>query len=114
MGRVMRGLQFLVCQLGGASVQLLWFHAIFLIMKTDQEAMIFIQQPLEVLPLSGEFIEQSRQMGFSTLKEIIDTGGAKVVKKKRFTYRWFGELLNFLESEQLLHLFPTKPSNTAR
>jgi len=48
-------------------------------------------------------------MGFNTLKDITDKGWIALMQQKGFNFRWLGELMRLLESNQLVHQLQAKP-----
>jgi len=52
--------------------------------------------PLIEIGFSEQFCNCSDIMGFTTLKEIVDTPTDKLLRKKAFNYKWLGELTEVL------------------
>jgi hypothetical protein len=68
----------------------------------------FIDLLIEQLPVSDYFKSKSIELGFSTLREITDIGWGKLLKKEKFCYSWFNELVRLLKVRGLLALLETK------
>ncbi|BAU55596.1 hypothetical protein [Mucilaginibacter gotjawali] len=76
-------------------------------LKNETKGLLYLD--ISNLPVSTGFIENCHNMGFNTLKDITDKGWIALMQKKDFTYRWFGELMALLESNQLVYLLQAKP-----
>jgi hypothetical protein len=77
-------------------------------MKFKEEDMSLLTTEICNLPVSKSFIARCETMGFKTLGEITDKGWISLMQNKKFTYRWFGELMKLLESRKLEHLLLVK------
>ena len=84
-------------------------EAIFLNMELKNEIMDILYQDISSLPVSTGFIEKCDLMGFNTLKDITGKGWIALMQKKGFTYRWFGELMDLLESNHMVYQLQAKP-----
>lgn len=71
--------------------------------------MSLLNKDISTLPASIAFKEQCNVMGFNTLKDITDKGWIALMQKRDFTYRWFGELMTLLESNQVIYMLQAKP-----
>ena len=70
---------------------------------------LFLNGPINALPVSEQFREQCGSMGFKTIQEIIDTGPEKLLTTKNFTYHWLADLSELLNKEGLLRLLQPLP-----
>jgi hypothetical protein len=68
-----------------------------------------IDRPLGELGLSAGFLERCRQMGFTSLRQIITCGAKGLMERPGFNYHWLSELTAFLTQHQLLHLIQPQP-----
>jgi hypothetical protein len=78
-------------------------------MKDQKEDCPILKSAISELAVSSEFKDCCQTMGFKTLQDIISTGWVPLTKHEHFNYRWFGELLKFLEANALLDYMPPKP-----
>ncbi|WP_345949024.1 hypothetical protein ABDD95_19440 [Mucilaginibacter sp. PAMB04274] len=78
-------------------------------MKGQQVKSPILHTAISELELSTDFKDCCQKMGFRTLQDIISTGWVSLTKYEHFNYRWFGELLKFLEANYLLLDMPPKP-----
>jgi hypothetical protein len=76
------------------------------------EADLVLNAAPDTLGLSGQFCLQCRQMEFYTLKEVVSTPPGELMDKPGFTYRWLGELSEFLNKEHLLCLLQPVPGKS--
>ncbi len=60
------------------------------------------QIPFNHLAFSQAFVKQAQSMGFNQLDDIFKTPRGAIFKHPNFSYRWFFELLSFLEREGLM------------
>lgn len=63
-----------------------------------------IEQPVEQLGLSDNFIHLCGKMGFEKLTEIIAITPGELIHREGFTFHWLSELITFLEKNNALHL----------
>jgi 4-hydroxy-3-methylbut-2-en-1-yl diphosphate synthase IspG/GcpE len=84
-------------------------HAIFLLWKMKKKNCSMLHVAISELQASADFKHCCEKMGFKTLQDIITTGWIPLMANEHFNYRWFGELLRFMEINQILHLMPPKP-----
>lgn len=82
---------------------------LFFSMVLKDKKILLLKQRLEDLQVSPVFVQKCHQMGYYSLKEILDQGWVAITKKKSFTYRWLGELMQLLEREDLEDLFEAIP-----
>jgi hypothetical protein len=75
------------------------------------EAAIFLNTPLNSLGLSEQFREQSLNMGFKTIAEILRMSPRDIIKMDGFSYHWLAELSEVLNKEGLLHLLQPLPGS---
>lgn len=78
-----------------------------------QKNIELLSGPLTGLPLSEDFCLRSKRMGLASLEDILGTPPALLVGREGFSYRWLGELVEFMSSKGLLHLLQPIPGNTA-
>jgi len=76
------------------------------------EAQPIINQPIETLGFSPEFVEASGAMGFKTIADVVAAGPENLLKKEGFTYHWLAELATFLSGHKLLHLLQPVPGKS--
>ena len=76
--------------------------------NNNQDNEGFIDLLIEQLPVSEHFKEKSVEMGFSTLRDITDIGWGKLLKRDKFCYSWFNELVRLLKVQGLLGLLETR------
>jgi hypothetical protein len=77
-------------------------------MKTE----IFLNTSLKSLGLSIRFCEDSAQMGFRNIGEILKTPPEVMIKMDGFNYHWLAELSEALNKEGLLHLLQPLPGSS--
>jgi hypothetical protein len=75
------------------------------------KAEVFLNTPVNALGLDREFCEQCDHMGFETVREIVSTSPAEIIKREGFTYHWLAELSEMLNKEGLLHLLQPLPGS---
>ncbi|SEO09696.1 hypothetical protein SAMN05192574_105289 [Mucilaginibacter gossypiicola] len=63
--------------------------------------------PLDHCPFSKRFIKKTRQLEFTTLKEIVVLGWVKLQRLEGFDYDCLNELIRFLEDRNQLFLLVT-------
>jgi len=68
-----------------------------------------LQMPIKTLGFSRKFELQCDQMGFTTLEDILVLNPEELLKRSGFSFEWLGELSNFLNKHQLLHLLQPVP-----
>jgi hypothetical protein len=68
--------------------------------------------PVSKLDVSAEFKQQCSIMGFETLKEVTETEPAVLLEKRGFSYKWLGELIEFLSKHQLLEALQPLPGSS--
>ncbi|SEN95951.1 hypothetical protein SAMN05216436_12663 [bacterium A37T11] len=68
-----------------------------------------LYQPIADLPVSKSFNDESRRLGFFTLKEITDAGWHQLLKMEGFSYWWLNELVTLLERHKLIHMLGKRP-----
>ncbi|MFB9844034.1 hypothetical protein [Mucilaginibacter ginsenosidivorans] len=73
-----------------------------------------LQQPLNQLAFSPDFLARSGDMGFRCLQDILDCTPAAILKKERFSYLWLEELTTYLSAKGWLTLWQPWPGNNAR
>lgn len=61
-----------------------------------------LNNSFDSLPLSEEFKRKAEQLGFQNIQEISATPPSVLIKLDGFDYHWFGELIDFLKSEDKL------------
>jgi hypothetical protein len=72
----------------------------FRTMTADQLA----DTPIADLPVSHSFYLQSAELGFRTIREIMQVPVKKLLEREGFSYRWFAELLRLLKRYKALGL----------
>lgn len=82
-------------------------------MEFKNENIGLLHKDIANLPVSADFIAQCKGMGFNTLKDIANKGWIALMQDRGFSFRWLGELMTLLESNQLVHKLQAKP-DTAR
>jgi hypothetical protein len=63
-----------------------------------------LSEPIERLPFTTKFAEQSRLMNFATLQDVVDTKESVLMQAEAFTYTWFAELIEFFYKRGMLNL----------
>jgi hypothetical protein len=63
-----------------------------------------LSEPIEKLPFTTKFVEQSRLMNFATLQDVVDTNEGALMKSEGFNYTWFVELIGFFYKRNILDL----------
>ena len=71
-----------------------------------------IQTPISKLYFSHQFEWQCQSMGFATLEEILVLSPEELLVRPGFTYHFLGELSDFLNKHQLLHLLQSTPGRS--
>jgi hypothetical protein len=61
-------------------------------------------QSIDTLAFSPAFQHTSRQMGFTTLQEIVDTKEKTLPGNRAFNHIWFSELVQFMAGQNILDL----------
>jgi hypothetical protein len=64
----------------------------------------FLDAPVADLPVSVEFYEGCKRMGFETVREALRPGINGLIQHPDFSYNWMSELLQLLSSRQLSHV----------
>jgi hypothetical protein len=60
--------------------------------------------PIRDMPFSGEFRRMAEVNKFKTLNDLLSIPVSDLMKKEKFTMHVYSELIQFLESNELLHL----------
>ena len=68
---------------------------------------------IKKLPLSENFYLRSKLMGFARVQDIVDMPASMLIKKEDFDYNWLGELVSFLNNNNMLHKLQPMPGNRA-
>jgi hypothetical protein len=71
--------------------------------------MDILDKSLAEIGFGQQFVEQSRQMGFLTLADILRTSPDILTGCKGFSYHWLSELSQYLGQRGLLHLLQPIP-----
>jgi len=79
-------------------------------MEKEQQ---ILNSEISQLALSENFKVQSKKMGFKLVKEICEVPPEVLMGNPGFTYGWLGELADFLNNMQLLHLLQAMPGKIA-
>lgn len=61
--------------------------------------------PISTLSLRQDTIQLAQAMGYQTLQDLFDVDSKILFEKKEFTYRWFFEVCDFMERNDLLTAF---------
>ena len=59
---------------------------------------------LSALPLSNEFKEKSKRLGFETIEDVRKVAPQELILMEGFDYNWLGELIEYMESKGELGL----------
>jgi hypothetical protein len=70
-----------------------------------------IDQQIDCLGLSSEFVNTSRLMNFDRISEILKISPMELIGREGFNYNWLGELVKFLSKHQLTHLLQPMPGS---
>lgn len=65
--------------------------------------------PIKDCGFSEIFLAGCRDMHFETIADIVFAVPAELIKKRGFSYTWLGELIDFLNKYQALHLLQPIP-----
>ncbi len=71
-----------------------------------------LSTPIGEAEFSKDFSERCKLMGFETVAEIVYTAPYELIKKRGFSYTWLGELIEFLNKYQALHLMQPIPGKS--
>lgn len=63
-----------------------------------------LQQPIASLQVSQYFKIASREMGFLTLQDIVDTKEKTIMNKTEFTHEWLVELIRLMREYGFVNL----------
>ena len=69
-----------------------------------------LQQDLQEY-FDAAFCEQSKQMGFNNLAEVLCVTAEDLIRREGFSYQWLAELSSFLSSKGILYLLQPIPGN---
>lgn len=67
---------------------------------------------LREFEFSETFLDGCRTMQFETIADIVFVVPDELVRKAGFTYTWLGELIDFLNKYQALHLLQPIPGKS--
>jgi hypothetical protein len=67
---------------------------------------------IKALPVSESFCLRCKLMGFSRIKEIVETPPNVLLGKEDFNYVFLGELVTILKQHNLLHKLQAIPGST--
>ena len=67
----------------------------------------------EELGFSVQFVSEASAMGLTALSDVVDRKPAELLALPGFNFRWFTELLNWLDNNGQLQLLQSRPGNNA-
>ena len=70
-----------------------------------------INQRIEMLGFSPDFVKTSVKMGFETIAEALAVGRSGLLLREGFSYHWLVELVTFLSEHKLIHLLQPMPGS---
>jgi len=71
-----------------------------------------LSRPLTELGFSEMFYEACEMMQFETMADIVFVVPGELIRKRGFSYTWLGELIDFLNKYQALHLLQPIPGKS--